>query len=201
MRPAGPDDDAVPGLLHEVAPRLFRQWAGSAERALRMLRAVYGRPGHAASWDCCLVAELDGEVVGVLAGYPEREAARRQWGFLLRSLRGLPPWRWAGVVVLLGLLARVEPPAPAASWYVDALAVAPAARRRGAGRALLAAAEAQARAAGCGAVSLDTEVENAPARALYEAAGFRPGPERRARPGAARRLGTRGYVAYVKELS
>lgn len=52
------------------------------------------------------------------------------------------------------------------------IAVTPAARRRGRGAALLAAAVESARAAGAARIVLDVAADNAPARALYAAAGF-----------------------------
>lgn len=53
------------------------------------------------------------------------------------------------------------------------LAVLPAARGRGIGRALLDAAEAQARATGCCKLTLEVQEDNAPARSLYAQCGFR----------------------------
>ena len=52
------------------------------------------------------------------------------------------------------------------------LAVLPAARRAGLGRALLAAAAAEAAARGARALFLEVAAGNQPARALYVAAGF-----------------------------
>jgi [ribosomal protein S18]-alanine N-acetyltransferase len=54
------------------------------------------------------------------------------------------------------------------------LAVLPAARRQGLGRALLAAALAEAGARGAGEMFLEVAAGNAAARALYAAAGFTP---------------------------
>ena len=54
-----------------------------------------------------------------------------------------------------------------------ALAVVPARRRQGLGRTLLAAAEASMLAAGGRVVFLEVACTNAPARALYAAAGYR----------------------------
>ncbi len=56
--------------------------------------------------------------------------------------------------------------------FVAYTAVEPHARGRGVGRALLEAAELQARAAGLRYMSLMVTEENAPARTLYERAGF-----------------------------
>jgi [ribosomal protein S18]-alanine N-acetyltransferase len=53
------------------------------------------------------------------------------------------------------------------------LAVAPGARRQGAGRALLAGFEAEARARGAAEAHLEVAEDNAAAQALYTAAGYR----------------------------
>ena len=55
---------------------------------------------------------------------------------------------------------------------VHDLAVAPGARRRGAGRLLLESAERHARAEGCCRLTLEVRADNAPARALYSSFGF-----------------------------
>jgi ribosomal protein S18 acetylase RimI-like enzyme len=56
---------------------------------------------------------------------------------------------------------------------VHDLAVVPAFRGRGVGRALLAAVDDRARARGCAKVTLEVREDNAPARGLYRAHGFR----------------------------
>ncbi|WP_250007439.1 GNAT family N-acetyltransferase [Actinoplanes sp. M2I2] len=60
------------------------------------------------------------------------------------------------------------------AWLVRDLYVPARARRRGVARALLTHVVEAARAAGARRVSLQTETGNAPALALYAAAGFRP---------------------------
>lgn len=60
----------------------------------------------------------------------------------------------------------------ARSLYVHGLAVAPADRRRGVGRALLAACVAGARGGGLGRVVLHVGTSNGAAVALYTSAGF-----------------------------
>ncbi|MFT3688752.1 GNAT family N-acetyltransferase [Paenirhodobacter sp.] len=59
------------------------------------------------------------------------------------------------------------------------LAVAPEARRRGTGRALLAGFAETARARGADSAFLEVAEDNAPARALYAAAGWREAGRRR----------------------
>jgi ribosomal protein S18 acetylase RimI-like enzyme len=56
---------------------------------------------------------------------------------------------------------------------VHDLAVLPAARGRGLGRALLVAAEDMARARGCAKLTLEVREDNARARGLYQERGFR----------------------------
>ena len=88
------------------------------------------------------------------------------------------PWPrpWAGPAPcgrcsVLSLLGVGAPDADEA--YVDELGVAAWARRRGVGRALLAACEAEARRAGRDRLTLWVTIDNAAARALYEGCGFR----------------------------
>lgn len=57
---------------------------------------------------------------------------------------------------------------------IDAIAVAPAARRQGIARELLATAEARARERGAVVITLMTAVSNAPARRLFTGAGYLP---------------------------
>ncbi|MCL7941848.1 GNAT family N-acetyltransferase [Halomonas sp. ATCH28] len=59
------------------------------------------------------------------------------------------------------------------SWYINAIATLPAARRKGIGRLLMAQAEASAIAAGCDEMSLIVASENATARTFYRRLGFR----------------------------
>jgi ribosomal protein S18 acetylase RimI-like enzyme len=56
---------------------------------------------------------------------------------------------------------------------VHDLAVLPASRGRGIGRALLAAAEERARARGCAKLTLEVREDNTRARGLYQERGFR----------------------------
>jgi ribosomal protein S18 acetylase RimI-like enzyme len=64
----------------------------------------------------------------------------------------------------------VHPDKPPELW-VNEVGVDPAHRNRGLGRQLLAALFARGRELGCARARVGTEVSNAPARALYRAAG------------------------------
>jgi len=97
--------------------------------------------------------------------FPAREA----WGpdaiQLQLALPGVAGWVHSGGGMILARVAADE-------LEVLALAVAPAARRRGLGRALLAAALGWGVAQGATAAFLEVAEDNAAARALYAAAGF-----------------------------
>ena len=104
---------------------------------------------------------------------------------------------WRQRPVLLRFVYRMQraiPEAPREALYVDALATAPEFRRQGVARALLAAAADEARRIGLIRVCLDTEVDNAPARGLYESAGFLVAAQGRRVRGVPR------FVSYVREL-
>jgi ribosomal protein S18 acetylase RimI-like enzyme len=147
------------------------------------------------------VAEVEGAIVGVLAGYPVSDGDRYARRFLALTLWRMPPWRWPAVLSHLRAAQRVSPHPPERAWYVDALAVAPGWRRRGVARRLLDEAERRATAAGLDGVALDTGLENRPARALYEAAGFTL-EEIREAPDAhhARAVGGIGFAAYFRPV-
>jgi ribosomal protein S18 acetylase RimI-like enzyme len=198
VRAAQPEDRAG-ALLYESAKPYYDAYAGTEQRARRLLAKVYGRPAHSASYEFCHVAEADGEVVGVLAGFPSRRGEELARRFIGLTLPRIPPWRWPGLLRHLQAAGRVAPHPPAGSWYVDALAVRGDYRRRGVARRLLEVAEHQAERNGSTGVALDTGLGNAPARALYESCGYTRGPLRRAPDERiARAIGGPGFVSYFK---
>jgi ribosomal protein S18 acetylase RimI-like enzyme len=200
VRPATPADPAD-RLLYESAKPYYDAYAGGEARARTLLRTVYPRPGHAASWEVCTVAEVGGELAGVLAAFPVGEGDRRSRRFVRLTAHRLPPWRWPGLLRHLRAAELVSPSPPPRTLYVDALAVDSTYRRRGVARALLADAERRAGTAGLRGVALDTGLHNQAARALYEATGYREREIRRAPSDAiARAIGGPGFVAYVKAL-
>jgi ribosomal protein S18 acetylase RimI-like enzyme len=200
VRPATPTDPADE-LLYLSAKPYYDAYAGSEARARGLLAAVYGRRGHAASFEVCSVVELDGDLAGVIAWFPVAEGDERARRFVSLTAPRVPPWRWPALLRHLRAAGLVSPNPPRRALYVDALAVAPEFRRRGVARAMLAGAEDAAAAAGLDVVALDTGLHNDAARALYEATGYRQREVRRA-PTAkvAAAIGGPGFVGYVKSL-
>ena len=200
VRPATPGD-AAGELLYESARPYYDAYFGSARTARRILAAIYPRGGHTASFEICRVAELDGALAGVLAAFPVEQGDRLARRFVSLTVPRVPPWHWPRLTRHLRVASAVSPHPPARTYYVDALATAPGARRRGVARALLAQAEREAAAAGLPAVSLDTGLHNDAARALYEAAGYEQRHVRRTTEREARVVGGPGFVSYVKPLA
>jgi ribosomal protein S18 acetylase RimI-like enzyme len=200
VRPATAADPAD-ALLYLSAKPYYDAYAGSEARARSLLAAVYGRPGHAASFEVCEVAELDGELAGVVAWFPVGEGDERARRFVSLTAPRVPPWRWPALLRHLRAAGTVSPHPPPGTLYVDALAVDPAHRRRGVARALLDRAEQVAAAQELSGVALDTGLHNEPARALYAASGYREREIRRAPDAAtAAAIGGPGFVSYVKRL-
>jgi len=196
LRPArATDAESVAPLLYESAAAMYDRFAGSRRRSLRVLERALEQPGNSASAETVTLAEADGRVVAAMSAFPVGEAAVRSRAFLWLALRGLPPWRWPAAVWLYWAGAHAAPTPPDVTLYVDALAVHAGARRRGTARALLEDAERQARERGLPAVSLDTTLDNKPARALYLSVGYE---EVAYRPPV---RGLPGFVALVKPLS
>jgi len=198
VRSARPEDRADALLFASAAP-YYAAYAGGAEPARRLLRRLYPRPAHTASWEVCRVAVAGEEVVGVLAAFPTCEGDALARRFVRLTLLHSPPWRIPPLMRHLRATAAVSPHPPQRMLYVDALATAPGFRRRGVASALLEEAERLAAATGLAGVALDTGMENRPARSLYERAGFtpsslRPVPDER----TARAVGGSGFVGYVK---
>src|SRR4051795_8232055 len=93
VRPARPSDDCA-ALLLESAKPYYTAYAGSEQRALRLLESVWPRPGHAASYEHARVAVTDGEAgVGLLSGFPGRGGDRPRRRFVTLTLPRLPLWR------------------------------------------------------------------------------------------------------------
>jgi ribosomal protein S18 acetylase RimI-like enzyme len=195
LRPArATDAGLVAPLLYESAPAMYDRFAGGRQRALRILERSVEVAGNSSSYENVTIAELDARVAGALATFPVGEAAMRSRALLKLALRALPPWRWPAALWLFWAGAHSAPAPPEATLYVDALAVEAGVRRRGVARALLAEAERLARERGLPAVSLDTSLENKPARSLYLSEGY---DEVAYRPPA---HGLPGFVALVKAL-
>src|SRR3954447_6830865 len=201
VRPALPSDQCFELLFASASP-YYTAYFGNEETALSALKTVWTKLGHAASYEYCHVAVDGGEPVGVMAGFPVAEGDRLSRRFVAITLMRMAPWRLPATTRHLRAAGEVAPRPPVDAYYVDALAVDPAYRRRGVAKRLLGVAETQARRLGLHRIALDTGLQNAPARALYDAYGFREREIRRAPDDrTARALGGPGFVGYLKDIA
>jgi ribosomal protein S18 acetylase RimI-like enzyme len=203
VRAARREDTDAAELLYASAAPYYDAYAGSSRRARKLLTHLWRRPGHTASFEVSRVAVRagDGEIVGVLAGFPLRDSNGLATRFVSLSLRRLPPWRWPQVAAHLRAAGRLSPHPPPDSFYVDALAVRETARRQGVATSLLDDAARTAVARRASGVALDTGLANAGAKAFYEAIGFERTEVRTASdPRTVRAIGGRGFVSYFRAV-
>jgi ribosomal protein S18 acetylase RimI-like enzyme len=196
IRPAEPrDDPAIARLLYETASGRYDLFAGSRERSLRLLAATIATPGNDTSRDGVVVAELDGQVAGIVAAFASAEGDERRREWLRIAYRRRAPWHWPGMrrAAARGDAIPFEPPAD--SLYIDGLATDARFRRRGVATTLLGAADERARRLGLSSLALDTAATNAGARALYEATGFQVAKELEPAPPLP------GIVFYVRDVA
>jgi ribosomal protein S18 acetylase RimI-like enzyme len=172
LRPAHKDDARALAELIDIAGEgfgtyLWSQAAGPGETALDvgMRRAQRDEGGF--SYRNATVAEIDGNIAGLLLGY--RLAGPYDTGDLER----LP--------ALMRPLVELESVAPA-SWYVNALAAFPEFRNKGLGTRLLAEAETIARKVKAPSLSIIVAEANEGAKRLYLRSGYAATARRRLVP-------------------
>ncbi|MGD9571150.1 MAG: GNAT family N-acetyltransferase [Thermoleophilia bacterium] len=186
------DVDAVAELTAEALAAKYRPAFG--DHAARGIAAVLRCDLDGVEGTRHWVAEIDGRVAGAVhlvlsedAGLDYLKAIADELGWA-RSLRA------TAVLSMLGH-GRLTPD----EAYIDELAVAAWARRRGVAKALLARCELEARATGRKRLTLWVTEDNDAARPLYDRAGFLP--TRRRRWIAGRWLfGSPGAVFMAREL-
>ncbi len=134
---------------------------------------------RAEAQDAAALVELASAVGGEPGGWLISDSTWRSIGDERRYVRAIRRHPDAAVLVaeldgvLVGRLSLARDPHPASHHVADiGLMVSVAHRRRGVGKALLAAAESWARTAGVSKLELHVFPHNEAASALYEACGF-----------------------------
>lgn len=153
---------AVAALYWEAFGQKLGRAMGPPGKALRFIESVLSTDHAVCAWDA------EGRLLGV-AGFKTPDGALVGGRFRdMAAVYGRPGALWR-----LGLLAALSRDTENARFLMDGLFVAPQARGRGVGTALLAAIAQEARARGYREVRLDVVEENTRARALYERLGYR----------------------------
>ena len=180
MRPARPEDRGRRAAVRVGEALLRRLRRHRGPRAAHAARASTAAAAHAASWEFCHVAEADGEVVGVLAGFPSRRGEELARRFIALTLPRIPPWRWPGLIATCRPPGRRAPPARRLVVRRRARGPATTGAAAASPARLLDEAEHQAERSGVDRRGARHRPRQRAARALYEACGFQRGTLRRA---------------------
>lgn len=175
------DADTCARLALEPPGGLNLVIASRAAR-LRVTRQVFLSRATAFGFERTLVADLQGEVAGMVARFSDAEwpALRVRTGVVMVAAAG--PLHWPAIVRRGVVEERAMPPIAPSRLYVIALAVDEGHRGRGIGTALLRRVVDEASARGLRAVALDVASDNEAAIRLYRREGFAKISEARIAP-------------------
>lgn len=193
------DTERIANIMFDEPGPAAAALAGGEERAREISTALVRLPNSPQGWQHTVLAELNGNCVGVL------QAGTNRVDFAITPRLALLALRIYGLIDLIKLLprlrarTRVNMKAPAGSYHIAELHVAAAHRGQGIGGALLLHAEEEARRQGCRLMSLMTTTAN-PARRLYERHGYRV-VQTRTDADYERYTGIQGRIMMVKELA
>lgn len=175
LRRARPEDrETVGRLLREaLTPELADAVFGLGVQggATRYLERLFARAGTLWSYDLVTLAEIDGQVVGLVSQAPWPELARRYRATLWSYVRVYGPLRVFKLLPRLRALIGASPTVPADHWFVPYLAVSADHRGNGVANALLTHVHRHAERQ-TSACSLYVLVENRAARDFYRQAGY-----------------------------
>jgi ribosomal protein S18 acetylase RimI-like enzyme len=172
---------------------------GDNQRAVRALGGLYGKSNNRFSYRRTYLALVDQQVAGLLLAFPGKDMGRLT----------LPLAYQVFGIYNLAEIIRLAINAPLTAYgdetegdefYVSHLAVLPAFRRMGIGRALLVHADDLAHTAGLEKCSLCVDIDNPNAQQLYVSQGYQLVKTVISTPDIERKLHTRGYQRMVKSL-
>ncbi len=138
-----------------IADYTWSTMAGPGEDILDVGARRYSRDNTQFSYENCAIAEIDGEIVGMLATFPMGT--------------GEGNYSKKDIDHVLAPYTKLEQPN---SLYIAGMAVFPEYRGNGIGRKFLEIAERQAKALGLNQVSLIVLEENRGAKRLYDRHGY-----------------------------
>jgi ribosomal protein S18 acetylase RimI-like enzyme len=160
-------------MIHSTDPELFEAMhAGQLERMDAHLAAQWQAPDGLFSHRWAALAMLNDEPLGLMIGHTAETYRSEAVPFGQHAVAVLGESGFAAMGEAFSRLRYLLPVVPQGSWYLQNLAVSPAAQGRGLGERLLHEAVNQARVAGCQQLHLDVYAGN-PAERLYARMGFR----------------------------
>jgi ribosomal protein S18 acetylase RimI-like enzyme len=171
-RATAADTDRIAEIIYENPAQDVIGILLDEERTRRIGREIVRQPNSPQGWQRTVLAELDGEPLGVLQASTEPVEIKVTPALALAALRVYGPLDAVRLLPRLRALRRVRMNTPQGAYIVSELHVAAQHRNLGIGGALLDYAEREARETGRQLMSLVTHTGNA-ARRLYERHGFR----------------------------
>lgn len=173
LGPATPTQPAlVAELMHATDPHIFGYLHGHDMNLVRShLGLQWQQQEGLFSHRYATLATGDGELLGLELGYDTAQQARATPVMVEQAMAYMQPEQFAHLATWFEHGRYVLPPLPDDAWYLQNLAVVPAARGRGIGERLLGNVLERSRAAGHRRVLLDLYADN-PAQRLYERMGF-----------------------------
>lgn len=171
-RATAADTDRIAEIIYGNPPHDVAGILLDERRAKRIGIEIVRLPNSPQGWQRTVLAELDGEPLGVLQASTEPVEIKVTLALALAALRVYGPLDAVRLLPRLRALRRVYMNTPQGAYIVSELHVDAQRRNLGIGGALLDYAEREAREKGCRLMSLVTHTANA-ARRLYERHGFR----------------------------
>ena len=198
LRPAEPKDaPQAAALFYSTGHPAFNLAFGSQDKAISIIRRLFARPGNPMSFEHTTVAELKGQVIGILTVTDRTIEAQTQpqmGAELLRICGPLPLLARLPIHLRLQRLTRL---AQDGELCIEDIAVAPQVRGKKIGRLLMQEAERLARRKSYTLISLYVLRDNFQAIGFYHRLGY-VCDEERTDCWLARRYGFRGFLRMVK---
>jgi ribosomal protein S18 acetylase RimI-like enzyme len=148
------------------------RFRGRLELAKDVYSKYYGSPGGREYLKNCIVAKLDGKIVGVIGMQVPGQSEKDVSGYpLLTLIRKAGPF--SGIFIKLALRIEEGGERPKDAIYLDFLGTLPKYSRMGIGTMLMEAAEEKTKGLGIKHMALDVWSHNREAIGLYEKQGYR----------------------------
>jgi ribosomal protein S18 acetylase RimI-like enzyme len=174
IRPATAADAQVgTDLIYLTMSRMadFLMGSGDPQKAKTTLARLFSQRQNRFSYQFADIAEVDGQVAGLVLSYPSEIMKGLEIPMALQLLRIFGLLEFIHFVRNALPLSNIKE-AGAGEHFINNVAVLPDFQGQGIGSQLLTFVERKAKTAGLGQSSLCVEIENVKARSLYERLGY-----------------------------
>lgn len=200
LRPASPEDAGQTApLFYSTGPAAFNLAFGSQDKAISIIRRLFARTGNPMSFEHTTVAELKGQVIGLLTVADRTIKARTRPQMGAELLRICGPLALLARLPIHLRLQRLSRLAQDGELCIEDIAVAPQVRGKGIGHLLMQEAERLARRKRYTLISLYVLKDNFQAIGFYRKLGYLC-EEKRVDAWLARRYGFPGFLRMIKPI-